>query len=243
MSPGPRTVITPSVFLYKLADYYAIYCSIFNPNLKDLNKCDSSFTFRNIYSVNGTNFRNDLESLLTPMIFNTTNSPLTYSSLDQNFRQLVTAIPEVIEKHAPLQTASRKRKRMQHKPWLTKGLFISIKNKQTLYKKFFLSNNEFGKWYYKKYANKLTRVKIYQKKKIYYYATIKEKRNNPKELWKFIKSVIPSKHSPFLPLTKIKVGNTEIVIPDKITEQLNNYFVKIGHLIAKSVSTSKKNGL
>ena len=100
-----------------------------------------------------------------PMMYDIMHLPLSHSSLDQHFNHLVSAISEVIEKHAPLQTASRKQKGMQNKPSLTKGLLVSIKNKQILYKKFSISNNKFGKWYYKKYANKLTRVKNLSKKK------------------------------------------------------------------------------
>ena len=234
-----ESVITPGVFLYKLADHYAIYCIVSNPNFKDVNKRHNLFTFRNFHSVDGTKFRNDLESSLTPLILDAINSLLTHSSLDQNINRLVTAISEVIEKRAPLQTASRRRKRIQSKPWLTKGLLISIKTKQALYKQYFLSNNEFGKWYYKKYANKLTRVKILAKK-LHYFESIKDKKNNPKELWKVINSAIPSKCSSFLPITKMKVGNTEVDERDEITEHFNNYFVEIGHLIAKSVSFSEK---
>ena len=32
-----ESVITPGVFLYKLADHYAIYCSITNPKFKNTN--------------------------------------------------------------------------------------------------------------------------------------------------------------------------------------------------------------
>ena len=55
----------------------------------------------------------------------------------------------------------------------------------------------------------------------------------------FINSVIPSKRSVSSPPTKIKVDNTEIANPDEIAELFNNYFVEIGHLIAKSVSTTE----
>ena len=151
-----ESVITPGVFLYKLADHYASYCSISSYNFKHTKNRESTYTFRNIHSdaVDGNKFRNDLESSLTPMMYDIMHLPLSHSSLDQLFNHLVSAMSEAIEKHAHLQTASRKQKRMQNKPWLTKGLLVSIKNKQILYKKFFLSNNEFGKWYYKKYANK-----------------------------------------------------------------------------------------
>ena len=74
-------------------------------------------------------------------------------------------------------------------------------------------------------------------KKDYYNDTIREKKNNPKELWKFINSVIPSKCSVFPPPTQIKVVNTEIVNPDEIAEHLNNYFVEISHLTAKTAGS------
>ena len=152
--------------------------------------------------MDGNKFCNDLESSRMLMMYDIMHLPLSHSSLDQHFSHLVSTMSEVIKKHPPLQTASRKQKRMQNKLWLTKGLLVSIKSKQILYKKFFLSNNEFGKWYYKKYANKLTRVKNLSKKK-YYNDAIREKKNNPKELWKFVNSVIPSKHSASPPPTKI----------------------------------------
>ena len=127
-----ESAITPGVFLYKLADHYAIYCSISSYNSKHTKNRGSTYTFRNIHSVNGNKFRNDLASSLMPMMYDIMHSPLSHSSLDQHFNHLVSAMSEVIEKHAPLQTASRKQKRMQNKPWLTKGLLVSIKNKQIL---------------------------------------------------------------------------------------------------------------
>ena len=47
---------------------------------------------------------------------------------------------------------------------MTKGLLISMKNKQKLYRNFFLKDTAFGKQFYKAKANKLTQIKIYQKK-------------------------------------------------------------------------------
>ena len=116
---------------------------------------------------------------------------------------------------------------------------VSIKNKQILYKKFFLSNNELGKWYNKKYANKLNRVKNSPKKKKKLLQRCNYRKKKPKDLWKFINLVIPSERSVSPPPTKIKVDNTQIANPDEIAEPFNNYFVEIGHLIVKSVSTTE----
>jgi len=80
------------------------------------------------------------------------------------------------------------KKCIQQNPWLTKGLLNSIKTNKS-YKKLFLNGN-------KEYANKLTRVKNFSKK-MYYNITISEQKNNPKKLWKFINSMLPSKCSSF----------------------------------------------
>ena len=50
------------------------------------------------------------------------------------FKQLVNLITEIIEKHAPLQTAFRKQKRIHKKPWINSELLKMIKLKQNLYK-------------------------------------------------------------------------------------------------------------
>ena len=45
-----ESVITPGVFLYKLADHYASYCSISSYNVKHTKNRKSTYTFRNIHS-------------------------------------------------------------------------------------------------------------------------------------------------------------------------------------------------
>ena len=110
-----ESAITPGVFLYKLADHYAIYCSISSYNFKHTKKRGSTYTFRNIHSVDGNKFRNDLESSLMPMMYDIMHLPLSHSLHDQHFNHLVSAMSEVIEKHAPLQTASSKQKMVLQK--------------------------------------------------------------------------------------------------------------------------------
>ena len=63
-----------------------------------------------------------------------------------------------------MQTVSRECRRFSQKPWLTRGIITSIKHKQKLYRTYFLTGNAFEKQFFKKYANKLTRVKKLSKK-------------------------------------------------------------------------------
>ena len=51
-----------------------------------------------------------------------------------NFIELVTA---TINTHAPLIKASRKKRKLMNKPWITKGILVLIRRKQKLYINFF----------------------------------------------------------------------------------------------------------
>ena len=93
---------------------------------------------------------------------------------------MVNSFSQILNNHAPPQTLSRKKKRLQQKPWITKGLLTSIKNKQKLYKTCFLNGNDLDKHYFKIYSNKLPKVKNLSKK-LFYNETISEHKNNFKQ--------------------------------------------------------------
>ena len=164
------------------------------------------------------------------------NSTLTHQHIDEYFDSLVKNISKVIDIHAPAITASGKQRRLQQNPWLTKGLLISIKNKQKLFKTCFLHANNFQKTFYRKYSNKLTRVKSLSKK-LHYSQAFLQKKNNLRELWKLIKSVIASQKRPIQP-TKLLTDNGIIEDPTKISEHFNKYFSEIGANIAKNASVN-----
>ena len=174
-----ESLINPGVLHYKLADHFPIFCLI---SLPKINSYQSTATniFRNIKSIDVDKFYDDLESSLTPLTYDLIHFPLTPQSLNDNFNRLINTILDVIETHAPLQTASRRQKRLQKRPWITKGILISIKNKQKLYKTFFLGGSDFEKSFYKICANKLTRVKNLSKK-LYYHSAIADRNSNPRE--------------------------------------------------------------
>ena len=71
---------------------------------------------------------------------------------------------------------------------------------------------------------------------MYYNDTITHKKSHPEELRKFIHSVIPSKRSAKLPLTKLSHNDAFIEDPPTMAELFNN-FVKIGETIASSSAT------
>ena len=77
---------------------------------------------------------------------------------------------------------------------------------------------------------------------MYNYQSIAERKNKPKELLKFINSVIPSKpSSTSTSFPKLKINNSVVENPKNIFQHFNDYLTKIGSKIAESVESSNKN--
>ena len=138
-----------------------------------------------------------------------------------------------------MQKISTQQKRIKLNPWLTKGLLISIKHKQKFYRTHFLNGDSTDKCFHKKYANKLTRVKTLSTK-MYFNNAVDERKNKPKELWKFINSVIPHNIARIHPPKLIKDGKA-LENPEEISEEFNNYFLEIGLTIANFANPTGNN--
>ena len=74
---------------------------------------------------------------------------------------------------------------------------------------------------------------------MYYKAAISEQKNNPRELWKLIHSVISNKPSSTKPsISKINVDDLVIDDPLKISNLFNDYFAKVGHSNARAINNT-----
>ena len=153
---------------------------------------------------------------------------------------MMNAILAVINLHAPLQNATRKQKRLFQIPWKTKGLMTSIEHKQRLYRTHLLKGNSSERQFYKKYANKLTRVKNLSKK-MYYKEALNVKKSNFKELWKPINSIILNKRANNPIVKKLIVNNIGCEEQEGISEQFNKFFVEIGQEIANNANSETSN--
>ena len=80
--------------------------------------------------------------------------------------------------HAPLVKLSRKQLRLYNKPWITRGILVSIKNKQRLYQSHFLNGTLDTIGYFKQHAHKLKQVKQ-MSKAIHYKNNFDELKHNP----------------------------------------------------------------
>ena len=200
------------------------------------------YSFRNIALVSGDKFRSDLYSVVLPLYDKLIHSysNITSNSFNKHFNQMINAILVVINLHAPLQSATRKQKRLFQKPWITKGLITSIKHKQRLYRTHFLIGNTSERHFYKKYANKLTRLKNLSKK-MFYKEALNVNKSDSKGLWKLINSVILNKRVNNPKVKKLTENNIDFEELEGISEQFNKFFVEIGQEIANNANSETSN--
>jgi len=135
-------------------------------------------------------------------------------------------LTRTINKHAPLIKLFRKQKHLKSRPWITKGIFISIKNKQKLHKTHYTHGLPAEKKHYKLYSNTLTRMKN-RAKQLSYHHKIDEYKHNPKKTWDLLRSLFPSKSNSTLP-SSLSINNSSVTNLNAIVQEFNCHFSTIG---------------
>ena len=103
-------------------------------------------------------------------------------TIDEQFEKFLDIFNITLGKHAPLKRKSRKEKKLNSKPCITKRILISSKTKNKLYIAN-LKGSVNDVQLYKTYRNKLTHVKEQAKRK-YYQGLVLASKHNMKFLWK-----------------------------------------------------------
>ena len=117
-----------------------------------INRKSEKHIIRCMKNFNLENFLIGLEEALSPWNFN------TGSTIHNDFNEFIHIFQTIINKYAPLSKLSRREKQLQAKPWITRGLLTSIKNKNRMCRKCYKCKGAKLIAQYKKYTNKLTRL-------------------------------------------------------------------------------------
>ena len=145
--------IFPAVVDYDITEHYPVMALVNNELIHKNVQPEFSRSFANF---NSDSFNNDLQKRINsfmPKILT-----ISENNVYDIFNEFYLLITSTIDTHAPLKKLSRKQKRLRSKPWVTKGLLISIKKKQKLHKTHYIFGSINEKLYYKKYSNLLTKV-------------------------------------------------------------------------------------
>ena len=81
------------------------------------------------------------------------------SSVNDDVSELTSIFIKTLDKHDPLKPLSKREIKLNAKPWTTKGILISIKTRNRLFKSCYQCQDPVKIEYYKEYRNKLTHIK------------------------------------------------------------------------------------
>ena len=147
-------------------------------------------------------------------------------NFDAIFEEFYHIIKTITNTHAPLKLLSRKQKRLNSKPLITKGILISIKSKKKLYWSDYVNENEVAKSLYKIYANKLKQI-IRLAKKLYVDNQLQSHQHGSCKTWEVLRELLPKKSINSIP-HEIYNSNGILTSNQEITNHFNQYFATIG---------------
>ena len=142
---------------------------------------------RDFHIFNSSEFCDDLHNALSAFFHQ--DKEINDYNFNHQFRDFIEIVKSKIDKHAPLKKLSHKLRKLKCKPWITRGILTSIKRKQKLYVSHFNNGDTDRQNVYKKYANKLTKIKFISKQ-MYYQDELNKSKNNAFKTWSVIKSLL-----------------------------------------------------
>ena len=159
---------------------------------------------------------------------------------DCDYVRFIDKFNELHDECIPLRKCNVNRRKVPQSPWITKGMLKSIRNKNTLYKEYLQCPNENRAIKFKTYRNILNNL-IRKSKRDYFYSKFKNTRNNMKETWKTINSIIGRGTKKSLQ-SNFRIDDTKnITEPKTISNAFNNFFVDIGPKLASKIQHTGKN--
>ena len=198
-------------------------------------KQNPPISFRDCKNFNEEAFKTELCEL--DWSFVTENNNINLS-----FETFLHFINRISDKHAPIKTV--KKREIISKPWITRGIKISMKEKDKLYKQMIKAKNKQQKLIklesYKECRNKIIEL-IRQSKQTYYQHHFDQNKKSSEAIWQSIYEIISStKNKKGGNVSDISADDNAITDPIEIAENFNNFFTSIGTNLKKKTPPTRK---
>ena len=161
------------------------------------------------------------------------NNDLLSSNVHDAYNEFIKNLKTTHENYFPLVKLSISK--AKNKPFITKGIRISIKHRDKLYDKYLNNETIQNEKVWKRYRNKLSEI-INTAEKLFYQKILKENSDNCRNMWKVFGSILNNK-SKSNSINKIKINDTEVTDQKIIAEEFNKYFSTIGAELAKDFNS------
>ena len=198
--------------------------------------CISTSRYENYYSRPNSQFRDyskfNANRFIADLHLVDWKAIVSKNEVNTSFSSFYKKLNKIVNKHAPLKKLSRRRLKIISKPWITKGLRVSINKKNS----YLLNNN---RELYRIYRNKLTSL-IRLSKKNYYYNYFESNLNNAKQTWKGINELISKNKNKQRTIRCLKSNNVNGLTfdPKDMSNIMNRYFAEIGSKLANNIPST-----
>ena len=181
---------------------------------------------RNYSEIFKALFKTKISEINWTEIVKSDNPDIAYSAFINKFQ-------EEFNRCFPRKKLSRKR--CKDKCWITKGLLVSIRYKNILYRKHMNKPNSIHKLAaYKRYPNVLTNL-LGKAEKDYYSHLITQDKSSSKNIWKLYRTLMGKTTAKRSPNLNKLITEKGVVYENKnIADAFNNYFSNIGLNLANS---------
>ena len=155
------------------------------------------------------------------------------------FSNFVSAVHSIFTSSFPLVVQSRKRSK--DKPWITKGLKVSVKQSHRLYRNTLGSASVNAVTKYKKYKNMLRKC-IQVAETTYYTDIFDNNKTSAKNTWRHLNSMInPSRKTHSMNIDKIFYENKMYTNPNDVADKINEHFCNVGTKLKNKLSPHSEN--
>jgi len=177
---------------------------------------------------------NALTDLTNDLINEDWTETLSLEDPDHILSSFNTKIYALYNKNYPLTTKKARIYKTKLKPWMSPSLIKSCKTKNKLYKIYLQSKSNIALDKYKQYKNKLTNI-LRKCEKSYYTNMLELHKNNLRETWKLLKTVL-NHHTTNYTNIPLKINGILVDDTTMVVNEFNTYFANIGPKMAATVS-------
>ena len=213
---APQKVFTSGICLADISDHLPCFCTL----ATKLPTYIHEKFYRDFSHFEKELFVADLEKI---DFYSLANS----DDVNCSMNNIIKVLQDITDKHAPIKKVTNAKKRQLKKPWISNGILNSIKTKQKMFKTHFLSHDQVKVNFFKKYNNKLNKIKELAKR-TYFSTQFYLSKEDIKMTWKLIGMIINRKKKSNIIIPKLLHNNRCYTDKQSICEQLNTYFINVG---------------
>ena len=222
---------TSGILRNNMSDHYPYFVSL--DYLHQKSDSTRYIKIRNTSPRSYTNFKNEIQALCSNLVLPNTNDP------NNNYNILSDTIEKTYQKHFPCKSVRFQKYKHKKEKWITMGILKSIKYRDKLYsnlRNLEANSKEYfdGKINLRTY-NRILKQCIRERKRMYYRQCFEKFKNDMKQTWTIIKTVMNKKNntSPFPEF--FIVDNLKITDSNEIAEHFNRFFTNIGPELAAKI--------